>query len=320
MKVEQFVLAYEVEQDRIRALLPRGYSSLRPVLRINTEIRNDKEVYVEFNVPVSHNGTNGWLNITNWSSERDPVSFRKDGKEVLIEAPFMELHYAGTGMRGGCPAEKDNGGCFFLTRTGADLMPPERIEELKEFCDASFAWHFSEGDACGKSQGKTLPAAWTPPGRDYPKTVFSAENAAAIPCQQVLGTYIVRFTREEEPPKDGITANLYYTGKGDNALRFAEEMISSGTVAKIRAEEGNLQYDYFHPLDDPETVLLIDSWDSQEALDAHLVSPMMTVIAELREKYDLTMRVERYKRADLPLSELPFIRIKVNGEEPKHGI
>ena len=39
MKVEQFVMAYGVEQDRIRAMLPDGFVSLRPVLRINTEIR-----------------------------------------------------------------------------------------------------------------------------------------------------------------------------------------------------------------------------------------------------------------------------------------
>lgn len=38
MKVEQFVMAYEVEQDRLRAFLPNGFSSLRPVLRIKAEV------------------------------------------------------------------------------------------------------------------------------------------------------------------------------------------------------------------------------------------------------------------------------------------
>ena len=33
MHVEQFVMAYKVEQDRIRAILPDGYSSLRPVMQ-----------------------------------------------------------------------------------------------------------------------------------------------------------------------------------------------------------------------------------------------------------------------------------------------
>lgn len=37
-----------------------------------------------------------------------------------------------------------------------------------------------------------------------------------------------------------ITVNLRYTGTNGNARKFAEEMISSGTVDKIRAEEGNL--------------------------------------------------------------------------------
>ena len=51
MKVEQFVMAYRVEQDRLRALLPDGYTSLRPVLRINVEIREKERVAVEFNTP-----------------------------------------------------------------------------------------------------------------------------------------------------------------------------------------------------------------------------------------------------------------------------
>lgn len=35
-------------------------------------------------------------------------------------------------------------------------------------------------------------------------------------------------------------------------------------------------------------------WKNQEAIDAHHASPMMTTLAELREKYDLHMTVERY--------------------------
>jgi len=91
-----------------------------------------------------------------------------------------------------------------------------------------------------------------------------------------------------------ITVNLYYTGKDGAARRFAEEMEASGTAAAIRQEPGNLRYEYFQPLDDPETILLIDSWADQSAIDAHHASPMMTTIAQLREKYDLHMRVERY--------------------------
>lgn len=51
-------------------------------------------------------------------------------------------------------------------------------------------------------------------------------------------------------------------------------------------------------LEDEETVLLIDSWKNQSAIDEHHASPMMWTIAELRDKYDLHMTVERYLSDD----------------------
>ena len=50
-----------------------------------------------------------------------------------------------------------------------------------------------------------------------------------------------------------ITVNLYYTGKNGSARKFAQEMESSGTADAIRAEDGNLRYEYFCPMNAPET-------------------------------------------------------------------
>lgn len=107
-----------------------------------------------------------------------------------------------------------------------------------------------------------------------------------------------------------ITVNLYYTGTNGAARKFAEEMEASGEAGDIRAEDGNLRYAYFQPLDDPETVLLIDSWRDQEALDEHHASPMMARIAELRDKYDLHMRAERYvsDESGVPDKDAKFLR------------
>ncbi len=91
-----------------------------------------------------------------------------------------------------------------------------------------------------------------------------------------------------------ITVNLYYTGKNGSARKFAQEMVESGIVDKVRAEEGNERYEYFLPMEDEETVLLIDRWRDQEAIDIHHKSEMMKQIAALREKYKLRLRVERY--------------------------
>ena len=107
-----------------------------------------------------------------------------------------------------------------------------------------------------------------------------------------------------------ITVNLYYTGTEGSARAFAEEMVSSGTVAAIRAEDGNVRYEYFFPMEDPETVLLIDQWRDQAAIDVHHASPMMAQIAALREKYDLHMKVERFVSDDsgLPEQDMKFIK------------
>ena len=107
-----------------------------------------------------------------------------------------------------------------------------------------------------------------------------------------------------------ITVNLYYTGTNGSARAFAEEMVQSGTVAAIRAEDGNVRYEYFFPMDDPETVLLIDQWRDQAAIDAHHASSMMAQIASLREKYDLHMQVERFVSDDsgLPEKDMKFIK------------
>ena len=104
-----------------------------------------------------------------------------------------------------------------------------------------------------------------------------------------------------------ITLHLFYTGESDSARRFVAEMESSGLADSIRREPGILRYEYYQPVRDPKTMLLIDSWESQEAIDAHHASPMMQRIAELREKYDLHMRVERFTSEDFE-SDAVFVR------------
>ncbi len=107
-----------------------------------------------------------------------------------------------------------------------------------------------------------------------------------------------------------IIVNIYYTGTNGTARQFAEEMEKSGVAAAIRKEEGNLRYDYFFPMADPETVLLIDCWEDQQAIDRHHASAMMEEITKLRLKYDLHMRVERYLSDEegIPETDSHFIK------------
>lgn len=106
-----------------------------------------------------------------------------------------------------------------------------------------------------------------------------------------------------------IVMNLYYTGTGGSARRFAEEMERGGTADLIRGEAGNLRYEYFVPVKDPETVLLIDIWRDQAAIDRHHSSPMMEKILQLRKKYGLQVNAERYVTDEngIPDADATFI-------------
>ena len=90
--------------------------------------------------------------------------------------------------------------------------------------------------------------------------------------------------------------NLYYKGGNGSARAFVQEMVSSGIVDEIRCMDGY------------ETVLLIDTWRDQKALDEYHASPLMDAVARLREKYDLHMKAERYTEASMPDEDRSFIR------------
>lgn len=84
------------------------------------------------------------------------MPFEQDGKTTRFITDFLDISFTGVGVEGGCPAEKDNAGCFFL-HPAEELRPPELITVKKEFCDCSFQWRFAPGGAHGVSIGKSIP-------------------------------------------------------------------------------------------------------------------------------------------------------------------
>lgn len=109
---------------------------------------------------------------------------------------------------------------------------------------------------------------------------------------------------------NAITVHIYYTGENGSAKAFVKEMLTSGLVDEIKKEKGNRRYEYFFSVEDEETVLLVDSWDNQEAIDLHHASSIMDQIMELRIKYHLHMKVERYflDETGIPKEDQKFIQ------------
>lgn len=107
---------------------------------------------------------------------------------------------------------------------------------------------------------------------------------------------------------NAITVHIYYTGENGSAKAFVKEMLTSVLVDEIKKEKGNRRYEYFFSVEDEETVLLVDSWDNQEAID----SSIMDQIMELRIKYHLHMKVERYflDETGIPKEDQKFVQKK----------
>ena len=109
---------------------------------------------------------------------------------------------------------------------------------------------------------------------------------------------------------NAITVHIYYIGENGSVKAFVKEMLTSGLVDEIRKEKGNRHYEYFFSVEDEETVLLVDSWDNQQAIDLHHASSVMDKIMELRIKYHLDMNVERHflDEAGIPKEDQKFIQ------------
>ena len=88
-----------------------------------------------------------------------------------------------------------------------------------------------------------------------------------------------------------ITVNIYYTGKDGSARAFAEEMLRSGTVSAIRAEDGCLLYEY-RPEEGPENELhLYEKWVSPEHQKVHMTQPHMKDILAIQDQFAIETKL-----------------------------
>lgn len=61
-----------------------------------------------------------------------------------------------------------------------------------------------------------------------------------------------------------------------------------------KAEEGNLQYDIYFPLDSDDDICLIEKWEFQKNIDAHKKTLHYAILDELKEKYVMRIELEKY--------------------------
>lgn len=89
--------------------------------------------------------------------------------------------------------------------------------------------------------------------------------------------------------------HVTYQTKKDMAKPFLEELFKSGAVDKTRNEKGNGMYHYFFPAEGDNEILLVEKWQDQECLEAHINSAHMQEIKAIKEKYVENTLLEKYE-------------------------
>ena len=88
--------------------------------------------------------------------------------------------------------------------------------------------------------------------------------------------------------------NVTYTMKPGGRAGFLAGIAACGVQAAVRREAGCLQYDYFLPVGDEDSLLLMEKWTSREAQKVHLAQPHMAKIAALKEQFVADTQVVLY--------------------------
>ena len=92
-----------------------------------------------------------------------------------------------------------------------------------------------------------------------------------------------------------IVLNVTYKCKPDMQEEFLERIFSEGIDTASRAEEGNLKYDYYIPVDGSDDLLLVEKWRDAEAIAAHGRQPHLAKLQELKREYVTDTVIERFE-------------------------
>ncbi len=90
-----------------------------------------------------------------------------------------------------------------------------------------------------------------------------------------------------------LTMIVYYHCKKGFRNDFVKEIAAADIASKCQAENGCKQYDYFLPLNDDDTLLLVEKWESEEAQKIHMTTPHFQQLSSLKERYVERVGIEK---------------------------
>ena len=78
---------------------------------------------------------------------------------------------------------------------------------------------------------------------------------------------------------------VYTAEKEGNREAFVRDVKAAGYDEIIRGEDGCISYDYYAAMEDPNKLLLIERWESEEKQQIHVKQPHMTELRAIKDRY-----------------------------------
>jgi quinol monooxygenase YgiN len=79
----------------------------------------------------------------------------------------------------------------------------------------------------------------------------------------------------------------YCVEEGKRA-EYLEKVGAEGIAEKCCVENGNISYEFLCPVANPNEVMVLERWESGEALDAHMKQPHFAKLQEIKKEYGAT--------------------------------
>lgn len=92
--------------------------------------------------------------------------------------------------------------------------------------------------------------------------------------------------------------HVTYTVKAGKRDEFIQKVKELGIMTASLQEPGNLFYEYYYPIDDDNSVLLIESWTNANAQVVHGKTDHFKKLSELKNEYVVAVRIKKFIVSD----------------------
>lgn len=90
----------------------------------------------------------------------------------------------------------------------------------------------------------------------------------------------------------GYMIMITYRAKPGCKQLFVDAVTKAGILSLIRREEGCKHYQYYYPVDQDDTILLVEEWESVKHQEIHMTQPHMAELMKLKAEFILETQLK----------------------------